>query len=197
MTFSVASRIRANIQNRTSTQNAHSMSGPRVYYSTGNWGRKHEIVAVQGHGLHEVEWIENKPSVWTSRDAKLSCAFTRPRHVRWICIEVDSGPIPNTLTISINAENPIQVKTKGRQMIRLKSRRPANHSSLMIDIHSSVFSPHLHIKKNNDPREVGVMIREVQIAKYWWRLPMGGYNLPFQFYDWMLSLRRRKSKQSA
>ncbi len=194
MTFSVSNRIRVNIQNQTKTNHLRSLLGPRVFYSTGNWGSKREVVAIQGHGLHEVEWIDDKPSVWTSGDARLSCVFTRPRYVRWIAMEVDSGPVTNTLTISLNAENPFQVKTRGKQIIRLVTRNPSSHSNLMIDIQCAVFTPQLHIKKNNDPRRVGVMIREVQIAKYWWRLPMGGYNLPFQFRDWWLSFKQRKSQ---
>lgn len=180
MTFEIADRINSHMRCRGALSDSKTLTAPIAYYLRGNWGTKRELASVSSVGLHGVELIEEKPFAWTDGNASLLFVFSRPRRIRWGSIVVNTGPISNLLTISVGEGTPAQVLLKGRRVIRFRAKGYSEINSLKIGIRSQTFLPLLHEKTSSDTRRLGVMLGEVQFAKYWWRLPPKGIRLPFR-----------------
>ncbi|MEQ1828681.1 MAG: hypothetical protein ABL921_22150 [Pirellula sp.] len=171
MILDVGERIRSHLNRATLASLEQEIKSPAIFYSRFNLASVRERVSVRIQGVHELEWIDDKPCVWSDGHARLDCVFSRPRSIGWCSIDLDAGPTINTISVGINHLQPVKLTAKHRRTFLIQLKKPISQSTIVLRLDSDTFLPS-QLLRNTDCRMVGVMIREICFAKYLWRLPV-------------------------
>lgn len=168
MSVTVSSRIRENLSERSITLESRSVSKPRVVYCRGNSSEKKELAHCEASGFYPQECVKKRSYNWTDGHATLSCTLPRQVALKWLWIELLSGPDKNSIELRFNNQVILNRDFQGRLRLRLRLPKTSLSNHFQIQIDSGVFVPALTLNGKDD-RKLGVLVSEIRVAKYWWR----------------------------
>ena len=186
MKYSIGKRIRSHLHSMSyaSKLSGGKLSGgklsggaaPLACFYQKRAKERSQFVLVQALGCHDMEMDAGVPFVWTSGNATLTCSLARPSKVRWVWIDLCSGPNQQGIRISINDQAPTRFRFRGKRRIRLRVCAGHRVHSLVIQIESDTFVPSKLNKASQDDRLLGVQVGCIRLARHWWHflfLPSG------------------------
>jgi hypothetical protein len=168
VSVTVSGRIRENLRERSRIVESRSVSKPRVVYCRGNSSEKKELAHCEASGFYPHELVKKHSYNWTDGHAILSCSLPRRVALRWLWIELQSGPSKNSVELRFNDQVILKRDFKGRLRLRLRLPRTSLSNHFKIQIDSDVFVPSPTLTDKDD-RKLGVLVSEIRVAKYWWR----------------------------
>ncbi len=168
VSVTVSGRIRENLCERSRTLESRSVSKPRVVYCRGNSSKKRELAHCEASGFYPLECVKKRSYNWTDGHATLSCTMPRRVELKWLWIELSSGPDKNSIELRFNNQVILKRDFKGRLRLRLRLPRTSLSNHFQIQIDSGVFVPAPTLNGKDD-RKLGVLVSEIRVAKYWWR----------------------------
>lgn len=176
MTYSIGKRIRSHLQLMSTAGKFSGGAAPLACFYQKRAKERSEFVLVQALGCHDREIDAGGPFVWTSGNATLTCSLARPSKVRWVWIDLSSGPNKQGIRLSINEQTPTLFRFRGKRRIRLRIYADHRVQSLVIQIESDTFIPSKLNKDSQDDRVLGVQVGCIRLARHWWHflfLPSG------------------------
>jgi len=176
MKYSISKRIRSHLHSMRCPRKIDLAAAPLACYYQKRAKERREFALVQVLGCHDKEIADGVPVVWTSKNATLTCSLAIPSKVRWVWIDLCSGPKKQAISVSINNQTPTRFQFCGKRRIRLRLHAKYRVHSLAIQIESETFVPSSVDKASQDNRILGVQVGCIRFARHWWHsllLPSG------------------------
>ncbi len=169
MTISVARRIQSHLNTHRVRIRAKTEPKPIVLYCKRNRTSKREKAHCEAKGFYPTEIVRGKRLNWTNGNASLECSLPRKTTIRWIWIELRAEKRGAHVKLLFDQKLIMDKKIRGFRCFcfRLPNNIASSHFS--INIESPTFRPGDVIEKSRDSRELGVLVGEIRLAKYWWR----------------------------
>jgi len=128
------------------------------------------LVYAEATGFYPPETINGRIYNWTDGHATIKCSLPQKKKLKWMWVELAPGPSSNTVQVSFNGTCVLNRNLNSRQRLRIPLPVQSASNQFTIHIDSGVFVPAAVLASTSDRRRLGVLVGEIRVAKYWWRL---------------------------